>query len=107
MVHLRGRRERPRSLCSLGYAIGFDGFIRVCWIIWGHIRGRRVRLGSLVSLGCALGVVLFVQFFWGVPFGSLDSSGVVWLIGVWSLGVAGFIGVRPWGHQVHRGRWIH
>ena len=85
-VHPRGRRDRPPSLCSLGYAIGFDGFIRGRWIVWGHPGGRRVRPGSLVSLGCALG----------------------------SSGSSGFIGVCPLFRRVHLGsfgslwcgRWV-
>ena len=88
------------SCSSLGYAIGLDGLIRGRWIVWGAPRGWSSSSGVARLIGvhpgrrpvraCSLGRAHWVVGFtrgrwvcWGAPYESL--------------GVAGFIGVRPRG----------
>ena len=86
------RRVRSGLLDSLRYAPGVVGFIGKCPV------GRQVRLCSLGSLVCALGVVGFVWVRCVRLLGPWGSSGWFWF--------AGFIGVRPGGRRIVRGRWV-
>ena len=86
-LHHRGRRVYPGSLDSMGCTLGIDGFIWCFSVHWGN------RADRPVSLGCYIAVVGVRWVHWCAPLGSL--------------GIAGYIVVRPRGRTVHRGRWVN
>ena len=90
-----GLPVRPRSLSSLGFALGVVGFSFVfAGFIGVRPSGRLVYQGSLGSLGCVQVIVAFTRFSACIGVRPKFST---------SSGVAGFIGVRPGGRQVHPG----
>ena len=109
-------RVRPGGL---RFQSGSLGSFRCTRVVIGFIWGCRVHSRSLGTFGCALPVIGFIEYIRGVCI----HPGAPWVSSV-SLGVAGFIRVRPRGHRVRlgslgtfrcavgvvmfiRGRWAH